>query len=247
MKEPTTTEETEGKSLKHKLKQLYCKALSRRMMCSVIDKENDEQIVAHSPSALVDQTSEELTCPICLEILCNTVTLPCGHNFDRDCLIRMACVSSASTSIACPICREECEQEVWDLRINTLVDKFAALTQPVEYRRKKLIAMTAEEIEELKQSKGGGENEEPFDLPQGFMFVTSFMSLVLMVLVQGMMEYMLRHRLLEYVANATTTEPSVSIRDSVVNVIDAFGLFGASNRTSMAEMPKTLLDIIFGT
>ncbi|KAF1320502.1 putative e3 ubiquitin ligase, partial [Globisporangium splendens] len=43
--------------------------------------------VARDNRALQQVNREELRCSICFDILCFPVTLPCGHNFDRGCIL----------------------------------------------------------------------------------------------------------------------------------------------------------------
>ncbi|CAH3174493.1 unnamed protein product [Porites lobata] len=45
---------------------------------------------------------ENFSCPVCLEILENPISIPCGHTFCRDCL---SSCENASGSSTCPVCR----------------------------------------------------------------------------------------------------------------------------------------------
>ncbi|XP_073467176.1 E3 ubiquitin-protein ligase TRIM39-like isoform X2 [Aquarana catesbeiana] len=61
---------------------------------------------------------KELECSICLEIYTDPVTLKCGHNFCRDCIVRMLDTQEGSGGYPCPECREEF-QDRSALRRNT--------------------------------------------------------------------------------------------------------------------------------
>ncbi|XP_067874508.1 zinc-binding protein A33-like [Heterodontus francisci] len=56
---------------------------------------------------------EELTCPICLDVFSDPVSLECGHNFCRSCITR--CWENKGTN-PCPECREESADR--NLRVN---------------------------------------------------------------------------------------------------------------------------------
>ncbi|XP_055510283.1 E3 ubiquitin/ISG15 ligase TRIM25 [Leucoraja erinacea] len=57
-------------------------------------------------SAALPDLAAELTCAICLELLREPVTAPCGHNFCQDCLaLYWAEQRGASAGFSCPQCR----------------------------------------------------------------------------------------------------------------------------------------------
>jgi hypothetical protein len=67
-----------------------------------------------APFASEDQTAtddavwacsevDELTCPVCLQLLCEPVRTPCGHAFCRVCLLRT--LTSGIDGCKCPVCR----------------------------------------------------------------------------------------------------------------------------------------------
>lgn len=47
-------------------------------------------------------TEENFSCPVCLEVLENPISIPCGHTFCNDCLDSCENISGSST---CPVCR----------------------------------------------------------------------------------------------------------------------------------------------
>ncbi|XP_065104768.1 uncharacterized protein [Paramisgurnus dabryanus] len=59
--------------------------------------------------------SEELQCPICLDVFNNPVTTPCGHNFCKTCLKQ--CWHN-SQDCSCPVCKEMFNERP-DLKSNT--------------------------------------------------------------------------------------------------------------------------------
>ncbi|XP_068107496.1 E3 ubiquitin-protein ligase TRIM39-like [Hyperolius riggenbachi] len=50
--------------------------------------------------------SEELECPVCLDIYTDPVSLRCGHNFCRFCIDRVLDSQEGSAGYSCPECRE---------------------------------------------------------------------------------------------------------------------------------------------
>lgn len=88
---------------------------------------------------------EDLLCSICFEILSFPVTLPCGHNFDRGCIL-MAWAHEASHSSSrahaaagarapaaahlCPLCRQQ--TDIPELHVNLLLKELIASLYPAE-------------------------------------------------------------------------------------------------------------------
>uniref|UniRef100_A0A4W3GN26 Uncharacterized protein n=1 Tax=Callorhinchus milii TaxID=7868 RepID=A0A4W3GN26_CALMI len=56
----------------------------------------------------------EATCSICLEFYTDPVSLGCGHNFCRDCILQ--CWGTGQGSVSCPQCRQQIPQ--WSVRLN---------------------------------------------------------------------------------------------------------------------------------
>ena len=59
--------------------------------------------MAAKQMSLVEQISEELTCPICLHRFKDPKVLPCLHTFCKDCLVA---ATREKTTAVCPKCRE---------------------------------------------------------------------------------------------------------------------------------------------
>ncbi|CEG41162.1 Predicted E3 ubiquitin ligase [Plasmopara halstedii] len=95
---------------------------------------------------------EHLLCSICFDILSFPVTLPCGHNFDRGCILTAWAHETLATppiaasrledeiessrqrvqSHLCPLCRQHTENE--ELQVNLLLKDLIVLLYPSETR-----------------------------------------------------------------------------------------------------------------
>ncbi|KAK2839904.1 hypothetical protein Q5P01_013644 [Channa striata] len=67
-------------------------------------------------------SKEQLLCPICLDLFNQPVSIPCGHNFCRDCLKtywRSVYLSQ------CPMCKQKFYRKP-DLKVNTLISEVAS-------------------------------------------------------------------------------------------------------------------------
>lgn len=63
--------------------------------------------------SLQDSLHESFLCPVTREVFMEPVTLGCGHNFERDIVVRL--VNESGTLAACPICKHtlgECDVKV---------------------------------------------------------------------------------------------------------------------------------------
>lgn len=67
---------------------------------------------------------DDLGCIICQGLLSWPATLPCGHNFCRDCLRSVWAAGSPGRPRSCPTCRERAAQPP-QLRKNTLLQELA--------------------------------------------------------------------------------------------------------------------------
>uniref|UniRef100_A0A3B4AP28 RING-type domain-containing protein n=1 Tax=Periophthalmus magnuspinnatus TaxID=409849 RepID=A0A3B4AP28_9GOBI len=53
-----------------------------------------------------EQLAFELSCPICLQLYSDPVSLPCGHNYCRTCINQTVDADKSPTSVfKCPECR----------------------------------------------------------------------------------------------------------------------------------------------
>uniref|UniRef100_A0A4W3GSV3 Uncharacterized protein n=1 Tax=Callorhinchus milii TaxID=7868 RepID=A0A4W3GSV3_CALMI len=62
----------------------------------------------------LENLRNEATCSICLEFYTDPVSLGCGHNFCRDCILQ--CWGTGQGSVSCPQCRQQIPQ--WSVRLN---------------------------------------------------------------------------------------------------------------------------------
>ncbi|GAA6218748.1 E3 ubiquitin-protein ligase TRIM39-like [Lates japonicus] len=67
-------------------------------------------------------TEEQLLCSICLDVFTDPVTLPCGHNFCKNCIMQHW---DSSTLCQCPSCQEPFYKRL-DLRVNIFISEMAA-------------------------------------------------------------------------------------------------------------------------
>uniref|UniRef100_A0A4W3GPG0 Uncharacterized protein n=1 Tax=Callorhinchus milii TaxID=7868 RepID=A0A4W3GPG0_CALMI len=56
----------------------------------------------------LENLRNEATCSICLEFYTDLVTIDCGHNFCRDCILQ--CWGTGQGSVSCPQCRQQIPQ-----------------------------------------------------------------------------------------------------------------------------------------
>ncbi|XP_055667159.1 E3 ubiquitin-protein ligase TRIM35 [Falco biarmicus] len=90
-------------------------------------------------SSLVTSSStatfkEELLCPICYEPFREAVTLPCGHNFCKDCVSR----SWEHRHHLCPVCKEASYDN--DLRVNHTLNNLVEMVLQEEGQRQGPVA-----------------------------------------------------------------------------------------------------------
>ncbi|CAL8374718.1 unnamed protein product [Boreogadus saida] len=77
----------------------------------------EQGMASASPSC----SEENLSCPICLEVLSSPVSTPCGHNFCRTCIETSW---SGQYSYKCPLCNKVFKERP-DLRVNFLITDLA--------------------------------------------------------------------------------------------------------------------------
>lgn len=83
-----------------------------------------------------EQLAQELSCPICLQLYCDPVVLPCGHNYCRACIVKTAESTENNGQVPprCPECREEYEglsvlQK--NFKLSSIVDGYRATTTQI--------------------------------------------------------------------------------------------------------------------
>ncbi|XP_078261618.1 tripartite motif-containing protein 16-like isoform X2 [Rhinoraja longicauda] len=88
-------------------------------------------------TATVSLSRDSLACPICLELLNEPVTLPCGHSFCRGCIGRHWEMQqsgggggSGSGGCSCPSCRRSFEPRPWLGTSTLLAQIVCGLAQP---------------------------------------------------------------------------------------------------------------------
>jgi hypothetical protein len=83
---------------------------------------------------------DDLDCPLCLRLLFEPLSTPCGHTFCRSCLKR----SLEATTRVCPTCRAPCLSEALQAPVNVTLQKVVSMVFPAEY---------AQRIEEARQDE----------------------------------------------------------------------------------------------
>ena len=127
-----------------------------------------------TPEYVYNRLEDLCICPICLEGFCYSVTLACGHTFDRDCILHFglsrssgknpstSAVSTASSNsdssqkyFKCPLCRRvgSCS-DLGSLERNHILDQVSYLLSPESYHEKQQRILTSSQVHQLLTSHG---------------------------------------------------------------------------------------------
>uniref|UniRef100_A0AAV1T241 RING-type domain-containing protein n=1 Tax=Peronospora matthiolae TaxID=2874970 RepID=A0AAV1T241_9STRA len=117
-----------------------CKCLPQALQLAIADAAR-----RRCPPSPFRCPQEDLLCAICFDILCFPVTLPCGHNFDRGCILTAWAHGSALLSPSrrapglsqcahlCPLCRQQSGvHSAEELQVNLLLKTLIASLYPAE-------------------------------------------------------------------------------------------------------------------
>ncbi|XP_048345332.1 E3 ubiquitin-protein ligase TRIM7-like [Sphaerodactylus townsendi] len=107
----------------------------------------------------VQELSEEVTCPICLEYFQDPATVAeCGHNFCRACLTRSWAASAGEPS--CPVCKQTAQPR--SLRLNRQLANVVEIARKLSLRERKWREATKEEA--AAQERRCEQHREPLKL-----------------------------------------------------------------------------------
>merc|ERR1719499_2771511 len=121
---------------------------------------------AHSPKPKATIDFEDLGCILCHDILCEPLSLPCGHTFCRLCVA----LTLQRSAKKCPTCRSNCHITPSIQPVNMLIANLCKKFFPLEYDRK--LKETAEQMEKLSRM-------HPIFFYNDFQFPGSTMGLTL--------------------------------------------------------------------
>ncbi|KAM8909744.1 LOW QUALITY PROTEIN: E3 ubiquitin-protein ligase TRIM21-like [Spinachia spinachia] len=79
-------------------------------------------MAAAAAAASVQNAEDSVLCPICLDVLTNPVSTPCGHNFCLDCITDYW--MTITTVLKCPLCKEKFFSRP-NLQVNTSIAEIA--------------------------------------------------------------------------------------------------------------------------
>ncbi|XP_040825711.1 E3 ubiquitin-protein ligase TRIM31-like [Ochotona curzoniae] len=70
---------------------------------------------------------QEVTCPICLDILKDPVTIGCGHNFCRNCITQLG--ETCDNFLQCPLCKSSMRKDAFvsNWQLGSLVEKIQTM------------------------------------------------------------------------------------------------------------------------
>lgn len=90
----------------------------------------------HAVTATIPESAFD--CQVCFSLLCEPVTIACGHTFCRTCLIS----SLVKNKKRCPVCRTPCHTSARGRVVNLLLQSMLTQYYPVSYSKR---------LEEIKQ------------------------------------------------------------------------------------------------
>merc|ERR1719461_427585 len=88
---------------------------------------------------------ELIECPLCCDMFCEPIALPCGHTFCRVCLMKT--LSRAAKK--CPICRANCHLNPGLQTPNFIIANLCKSVCPDKYEAR--LEETKAEVEKLKR------------------------------------------------------------------------------------------------
>jgi Zinc finger, C3HC4 type (RING finger) len=74
--------------------------------------------------------AQALECPLCLSLICEPISISCGHSFCRVCLVK----SLRRSKKKCPQCRAVCHVVAEDAEENIMLKALSIATNPSEYQ-----------------------------------------------------------------------------------------------------------------
>mmetsp|Transcript_23965 Transcript_23965/g.42463 ORF Transcript_23965/g.42463 Transcript_23965/m.42463 type:complete len:343 (-) Transcript_23965:133-1161(-) len=89
---------------------------------------------------------ESLRCPLCLSLVCEPITVPCGHTFCRVCLY----TAMKRSKKKCPYCRAVCHVDPASHSENIMIKTIVQKCFPSEYRQR--LVEAKQEAEQLEST-----------------------------------------------------------------------------------------------
>lgn len=109
-----------------------------------------------------EQLTQELSCPICLQLYSDPVVLPCGHNYCRGCICKTADpLDTKGTNILprCPECRVEYHSLQRNFKLCNIIEGYRATTAQQDGQQRRQSGTGWEEMASTAQPDGQPEAE----------------------------------------------------------------------------------------